>query len=129
MNFISTSPSFYVVFCTAFQNTPVLVNMYSVNSSKAYWGDPEVFRPQRFLDSHGHLIKDERLIPFGIGKRACLGESLAKMSLFLYFTTLIKNFLFETVPGHVDPSSEPRDGLTLSPKPYNVVVTIRPRQY
>jgi methyl farnesoate epoxidase/farnesoate epoxidase len=101
--------------------------MYSVNNSKKYWGDPEVFRPERFLDNQGCLMKDERLIPFGIGKRVCLGESLAKMSLFLYFTTIIKHFKFETVPGHLDPSTDPLPGLTFSPKPYNVVVTQRVR--
>jgi len=34
---------------------------------KDYWGDPECFRPERFLDANGSLIKHERLIPFGIG--------------------------------------------------------------
>ena len=32
-----------------------------------YWGDGEVFRPERFLDSTGCCKKDERLIPFSTG--------------------------------------------------------------
>ena len=33
-----------------------------------YWGDPEEFRPDRFLTPEGTLRKDERFIPFGRGK-------------------------------------------------------------
>merc|ERR1711976_245439 len=39
----------------------------------SYWGDGEVFRPERFLNEKGEVIKDEHLIPFSIGKRQCLG--------------------------------------------------------
>jgi cytochrome P450 len=35
---------------------------------KQYWVDPEVFRPERFLDSQGNVKREEALIPFGIGK-------------------------------------------------------------
>lgn len=38
------------------------------------------FNPERFLEVEG---LDKKMIPFGIGKRACLGESLAKAELYL----------------------------------------------
>ena len=59
-----------------------------------YWGDGQVFRPERFLDEAGRVIKDERLIPFSIGKRQCLGETLAKTELFLFFTALVQQFRY-----------------------------------
>lgn len=34
---------------------------------KQHWGDPEVFRPERFLNDAGKIINDSWLIPFGIG--------------------------------------------------------------
>jgi len=37
---------------------------------KGFWGDPEAFRPERFLDESGLVIKslEERVFVFGFGK-------------------------------------------------------------
>ena len=45
-----------------------------------YWGDGTTFRPERFLDEEGQVKRDEHFIPFSIGKRQCLGETLAKVT-------------------------------------------------
>ena len=75
---------------------------------KKIWGDPENFRPERFLDEHGNIIKREELIPFSIGRRICLGESLAKMELFLYLATLFQKFEFlPASPDKVPPLTAP----------------------
>jgi cytochrome P450 len=50
------------------QNARIIINLYGLHMDKKYWGDPEVFRPERFLDSQGNVKREEALIPFGIGK-------------------------------------------------------------
>jgi len=41
--------------------------MCSVLADKDIWGDSEVFRPERFLDEHGRIVRHEAFIPFMIG--------------------------------------------------------------
>ncbi|KAH9510291.1 cytochrome P450 2 sub U member 1 [Bulinus truncatus] len=76
------------------KGTIVLPNLDAVHKSKEIWGDPETFRPERFLDEQGNIVKREELIPFSMGRRACLGESLAKMELFLFLCGLFQRFEF-----------------------------------
>ena len=51
-----------------------------------------------------------------------MGETLAKMELFLYFSSLMQQFKFELPPGAEVPSTEPVKGFTLSPKPFQVII-------
>ncbi len=39
--------------------------------NKEFWGDPYVFRPERFLNENNEILveKAARVIPFGAGKR------------------------------------------------------------
>jgi cytochrome P450 len=50
------------------RDTFVFVNLSSVMTDADIWGDPENFRPERFIAPDGSLIRKEELIPFGIGK-------------------------------------------------------------
>lgn len=46
----------------------MLASIWSVHMDKQHWGDPEVFRPERFLNGDGEILNDSWLMPFGIGK-------------------------------------------------------------
>ncbi|XP_064086738.1 methyl farnesoate epoxidase-like [Macrobrachium nipponense] len=105
--------------------TMVMVNLYSIQMDRQYWGDPENFRPERFLNPDGTLRKDERMIPFGKGRRVCLGESLARMSLFLLFTGLMQKFFFTIDPSVHFPDTEGKGGFTLGPPDFKVFAKSR----
>ncbi|XP_019630642.1 PREDICTED: cytochrome P450 2U1-like [Branchiostoma belcheri] len=103
------------------EGTQVLPNLYSLHMDPAYWPDPDRFDPGRFLDAEGNVInKPESFMPFGGGRRGCLGEQLAKMELFLFFSTLLKSFTFTTPGGAPPPSTEGVFGLTLTPHPFKL---------
>jgi cytochrome P450 len=51
--------------------------------------DPHRFDPERFVKS-GKFFPDERVVPFGVGKRACLGQSLAEKQLYLFFAGILQ---------------------------------------
>jgi len=59
-----------------------------------YWSDPEIFRPERFLDGDGKITIPEAFIPFSLGKRRCIGERLGTVSNFIFFANLMQNFNF-----------------------------------
>jgi len=46
----------------------VMINLRSVHMDKKHWGDPENFRPERFISPEGKFVKDEHFMPFGTGK-------------------------------------------------------------
>ena len=50
------------------KGTMVISNLYSVNFDEKYWTDPEVFCPQRFLDSKGNFVRREAFLPFSLGE-------------------------------------------------------------
>ena len=59
-----------------------------------------------------------------LGKRVCLGENLAKMELFLFFTSFMQKFAFSMPPG-VKPVLDYRFGITLAPLNYEICATLR----
>ncbi|KAL3857426.1 hypothetical protein ACJMK2_012098 [Sinanodonta woodiana] len=98
----------------------VIANLYSAHTDPKYWPEPEKFRPERFLDDNGKLTRKDGLIPFGDGPRICIGEPLAKMELFLFFTNLIQRFTFTSVGPRSQISKRGIQALTLTPLPYKV---------
>ncbi|CAG7826328.1 unnamed protein product, partial [Allacma fusca] len=74
------------------EGTLIVSNQYYVHHDPKIWGDPENFRPERFISPEGRIQKKEYLIPFSIGKRVCPGETLARDSIFLFLTNLFQRF-------------------------------------
>lgn len=107
------------------KDTHVLANIWAVHNDPDYWGDPENFRPERFLNDKGEIEKPEYLIPFSTGRRICVGEALARMELYLFVTSVLHQFTFELVTGEPLPSFQPIVGLTLRPHAFNCFIKYR----
>jgi cytochrome P450 len=87
-----------------------------------YWESPEVFNPERFMTSE---IRDH-FVPFGIGKRACMGEILAKTELFLFTVLMVQNIKLAVSEKHGAPDpQEFNTGITNVPVPFHVSITVR----
>ncbi|KAJ6668883.1 hypothetical protein lerEdw1_012369, partial [Lerista edwardsae] len=99
----------------------IVPNLWAVHRDPNTWEKPNDFNPSRFLDENGQLLKKETFIPFGLGKRVCMGEQLAKMELFLMFVSLLQSFTFQYPEGLRKPLMQGRFGLTLAPFPFNII--------
>lgn len=104
------------------KGTTVLTNLWSIHHDPDIWDEPYSFRPKRFLDEKGNFAAPsfDRFLPFSAGRRACLGEPLARIELFLVLARLLHNFRFENPPGFDLPSVEPIVGIVLQPQPFKV---------
>ncbi|GMT22772.1 hypothetical protein PFISCL1PPCAC_14069, partial [Pristionchus fissidentatus] len=81
----------------------------AVNADIHYvmWNDPHFenpreFRPERYIAEDGKTLRKElvdRTIPFSLGKRACAGEGLARVELFLGLTATIQHYRILPVYG------------------------------
>ncbi|XP_064612894.1 cytochrome P450 2B19-like [Liolophura sinensis] len=114
-------------------NITVMANMWLIHHDENNWSTPWEFKPERFLDQEGQLVtaenpKRKALMPFGIGRRSCVGETFARSRIFLYITTLLQSFNFSPDPNSPLPSCDPRDfkpGLVIKPLPFRLKVTER----
>lgn len=107
------------------KDTMLLGSFYEIMMSKSIWGDnADLFYPERFIVNDKIEIP-EQFCPFAFGKHRCMGEILAKSNLFLFFTTLLQNFIFSVPNENPLPCDKPIDGATPSIKPYNVLILSR----
>ncbi|OWA53859.1 Cytochrome P450 2U1 [Hypsibius exemplaris] len=103
------------------KDTVLLANLYSVHRDPRYWEKPEKFDPTRFLDEKEKLIRHEGFAPFSVGKRACLGESLAKMELFLFIANLLRSFNLRLPAGKTLSHEDYHASVVNCPNPFQLI--------
>ncbi|XP_071343495.1 cytochrome P450 2J2-like isoform X1 [Trachinotus anak] len=106
------------------KGTAITTILASVLFDKNEWATPDTFNPDHFLDSEGQFRRRDAFLPFSAGKRVCLGEHLARMELFLFFTSLLQRFTFSPVHGEM-PSLEGVLGFTHSPEEFRILARSR----
>ncbi|KAL0343542.1 UNVERIFIED_CONTAM: cytochrome [Sesamum angustifolium] len=105
------------------RGTMLLVNAWAIHRDPKVWSDPMSFKPER-IDRRE--VETHRLMPFGLGRRACPGAGLGQRMVGLALASFIQCFEWERV------SSEEVDltegaGLTM-PKLKPLEAMCRPRQ-
>ncbi|KAH0900581.1 hypothetical protein HID58_040084 [Brassica napus] len=90
------------------RGTMVLTNVWAMHRDPMLWEDPELFKPERF-EKEGEA---EKLLPFGMGRRACPGAGLAQRLVSLVLATLVQCFEWERVGEELVDMTEDK-GVTL----------------
>lgn len=84
--------------------------------SEELWTSPEEFMPERFVQN-GKLLKPEHFLPFGGGRRSCMGYKMVQYISFSTIGTLLKNF--NILPVEKENYKVPIGNLALPEKSFN----------
>ncbi|KAL2306970.1 hypothetical protein Nmel_004919 [Mimus melanotis] len=109
------------------KGTYIIPLLTTVLKDQTQWEKPDMFYPEHFLDANGKFVKKDAFLPFSAGRRICAGETLAKMELFLFFTSLMQRFSFHPPPGvsKSDLDLSPAVSFNIIPKPYKMCAVAR----
>jgi cytochrome P450 len=89
----------------------LIANAYLVHHDPDVYPDPYAFRPERFLDSQPGTFT---WIPFGGGRRRCIGASFATLEMKIVMRAALSAFRIQPVAD--GPELTRRRSITLSPK-------------
>lgn len=83
----------------------ILSGLYFIMNDPDEFENPELFNPDRFIDSvTKKFLPNERVIPFGLGKRNCLGQALGEQEFYIFVGGILSMFEIRQVPGTKLPS-------------------------
>lgn len=94
------------------RSTTVLIPIHHIHHDPRWWPEPETFDPGRFCPPDKDRPRSAYL-PFGGGRRICIGQSFALMEMVLMAAIMSQRFTFDLAPGH---PVELEATLTLRPK-------------
>lgn len=73
------------------KDTLLFLNNYELSMSESLWETPNSFNPERFLQN-GRIVKPDHFLPFGAGRRSCLGYKMVQFVSFAILTSTIQHY-------------------------------------
>ena len=109
-------------------NSLVNFTLSEVLNDPKYFPEPDKFKPERFIVyENGKMVYKPHpaLVYFGIGKRECLGKSLAKLELFIFLSNLVHTFKFEPTKDGFPGLDDCHISVTRCPRPFSAKISMR----
>jgi cytochrome P450 len=95
------------------KGTTVFIPVHHIHHDERWWPNPGDFDPTRFLPGAGKGRPRSAYLPFGGGRRSCIGQSFALMEMVLMAVIMSQRFIFDLKLGH---PIESEATLTLRPR-------------
>ena len=102
----------------------VIIPIQQLHNDERFWPEPERFDPTRFIGEGAKAIHRSAYLPFGGGRRVCIGKSFALLEMTMIAALASRRFTYEVAPGH---RVEPEATLTLRPR-YGLKMVARRRE-
>jgi cytochrome P450 len=91
----------------------IYLSQWVIHRNPRYFPDPERFDPQRFTDDAIRARPRFTYLPFGAGRRLCIGEDFAWMQGVLIMASVARRYHLRLLPGQV---VVPQPNVTLRPR-------------
>jgi cytochrome P450 len=95
---------------TVGRDAVVIADAWGVHLDPSVWPEPDVLKPERFLDP----APEYSWLPFGGGAHRCLGAALAQLEMRVALTGILRRYDLE--PTSPEPARPSRRGIVLAPK-------------
>ncbi|MFC9681104.1 cytochrome P450 [Streptomyces sp. NPDC056948] len=100
----------------------VVFSPYLLHHDPALFPDPDRFLPGRWLPGQSVAVRPGAMIPFGAGRRKCIGETLAMTEAMVAVAFITRHWRLRHLPGHEE---RLRPAASLGPR--SLVMTCEPR--
>lgn len=98
--------------------TRIMLSYYLVHRHRDWWPEPLAFRPERWADFQPRPFT---YLPFGGGRRGCIGAAFALLQTRLVLARLLQRWdlrlMQERVHAHMGATLEPRPGVLMEVAP------------
>lgn len=81
------------------RGSTVIIPPYLVHRNPRVWPRPEAFEPERFLPENAAGRHRHAFMPFGAGRRICVGAGFATMEGTIAAAMIAQRFTLDLVPG------------------------------
>lgn len=97
--------------------TTAMVNMWAITHDEKVWSEPEMYKPERFIDEDVSVMGSNlKLAPFGSGRRVCPGKAMGLASVHLWLAMLLQSFKWVPSDDKVDVDLSERLKLSMEMK-------------
>lgn len=72
----------------------LIVNIWALHRHRKIWLNPDAFDPTRFLQIEGSKVDRFHYLPFGIGRRVCIGARFAMIEASILIPIFMRRYRF-----------------------------------